>query len=137
MLIVEDINDNQPLIYFDDTKNIIEIYEETFYTLFQTNELSVVDADLGINAMYNVKLERENFSSAFNIIPQNGYQEQSFSISVLNQNLLDYENLEFQSFEITVSIIDWARFLEYILGYTPIYPYRIPLWHTRKTWTGL
>jgi len=110
VLIVEDINDNKPLIYFDDTKNIIEIYEETFYTLFQTNELSIVDADLGINAMYNVKLERENFSSAFNIIPQNGYQEQSFSISVLNQNLLDYENLEFQSFEITVSIMAWALF---------------------------
>ena len=110
MLLVEDINDNIPLIFFDDTKNVIEMYEETFYTLFETSELSIIDADLGVNAMYSVKLEQEKFATAFNIIPQNGYQEQSFSISVLNQNLLDYEVAEFQSFEISVSIL-WMIFI--------------------------
>lgn len=110
MLLVEDINDNIPLIFFDDTKNVIEMYEETFYTLFETSELSIIDADLGVNAMYSVKLEQEKFATAFNIIPQNGYQEQSFSISVLNQNLLDYEVAEFQSFEIFVSIL-WIAFI--------------------------
>lgn len=110
MLLVEDINDNIPLIFFNDTKNVIEMYEETFYTLFETSELSIIDADLGVNAMYSVKLEQEKFATAFNIIPQNGYQEQSFSISVLNQNLLDYEVAEFQSFEISVSIL-WMVFI--------------------------
>lgn len=110
MLLVEDINDNIPLIFFNDTKNVIEMYEETFYTLFETSELSIIDADLGVNAMYSVKLEQEKFATAFNIIPQNGYQEQSFSISVLNQNLLDYEVAEFQSFEISVSIL-WMIFI--------------------------
>ncbi|KAL7052776.1 hypothetical protein ACKWTF_005003 [Chironomus riparius] len=103
VLLVDDLNDNIPLIYFNATKNVIEMYEETFYTLFETSELLIIDADLGTNAMYSVKLERENFASAFNIIPRIGYQEQStFSISVLNQNLLDYENLEFQSFDISI-----------------------------------
>ncbi|XP_070502052.1 cadherin-AgCad1-like isoform X3 [Chironomus tepperi] len=102
VLLVEDLNDNIPLVYFNDSKNVIEMYEETFYTLFDTNELTIIDADLGMNAMYNVRLEREKFASAFNIIPQNGYQEQSFTISVLNQNLLDFEVPEFQSFDITI-----------------------------------
>lgn len=88
------------------------MYEETFYTLFETSELTITDADLGVNAMYTVKLEQEKFASAFNIIPQKGYQEQSFSISVLNQNLLDYEVAEFRSFNISVSIkkiSEWFR----------------------------
>lgn len=103
MLLVDDINDNFPNISFDSSKNVIEIYEETFNTLFSLDELNINDIDLGVNAMYDVKLDPEKFGSAFNIIPASGYQLQGFTISVLNASMLDYEVEEFQKFNISVT----------------------------------
>lgn len=103
-LIVDDVNDNYPEIIFPEEKETVQIKEQTFATLLA---LVVDDLDLGPNASYEVILsqedESEEFSKAFNIIPTNGYQSQSFTISVANTTLIDYEVDEWQKFEITVS----------------------------------
>jgi hypothetical protein len=71
------------------------------------SELYVHDIDLGDHATYEVVLtQKENsaaeFSKAFNIVPSNGYQRQSFSISVLNTDMIDFENEIWQTFEIEI-----------------------------------
>lgn len=105
-LIVDDINDNFPEIYFPEEKEIIEIDEQKFATLVS---LIVDDIDLGPNAAYEILLTQSDgsveFSKAFNIIPSNGYQRQSFVISVADSALIDYEVKEWQKFEITVSVL--------------------------------
>lgn len=103
-LIVDDVNDNFPEIYFPEDKEIIQIKEQSFDTLLS---LVIEDLDLGPNASYEIMLtqnhENVEFSKAFNIIPSNGYQTQSFTISVANTAIIDYEEEEWQQFEITVS----------------------------------
>lgn len=91
------------MVYFAESKNIIEIDEETFYTLFQIEELTIEDRDLGKNAMYSVILKPEKFAVALKITPEKGYQLQGFSISIINARMLDYENEEFQKFNVSVS----------------------------------
>lgn len=104
VLIVNDVNDNLPLVYLSLENNVIEFYEETFLSsLFNSTDLYVEDIDLGGNAMYNVQLTPEEFAAAFNIVPQTGYQKQYFTISVANASMLDYENPNFRSFNINVS----------------------------------
>lgn len=106
-LIVDDINDNLPEIYL--TKTSIVINEETFTTLFTPSELSVADIDLGPHASYEVVLTQDelaaaNFAEAFIIIPGNGYQEQTFTITVADTALIDFEDPDWRSFEITVRV---------------------------------
>lgn len=107
-LIVNDVNDNLPEIYFDEEKEIIEIKEETFATLFTASELIVNDIDLGLHATYDVLLIEEagslaEYSKAFNIVPNNGYQEQGFTISIANTSLIDFEDTLWREFDIIVS----------------------------------
>lgn len=108
-LIVDDINDHLPEIYFPAEKETIRINEQSFQTLFSTLELYVEDLDLGDHATYEVILTQSDdasadYSSAFNIVPGNGYQRQSFSISVINTTLIDYEDEKWQNFDITVKL---------------------------------
>ena len=104
---MDDVNDNLPEIYFPDDKKIIKINEETFTTLFTAKELIVNDIDLGRHATYEIVLTQKEssveYSEAFNIVPNNGYQEQEFTISVSNAALLDFEESLWREFEITVS----------------------------------
>jgi hypothetical protein len=107
-LIVDDINDNLPEIDFPEEKETIQLNEETFATLFTADELIVNDIDLGPHATYRVFLTQKEsseveHSKAFNIVPNNGYQEQGFTLSVANAGLLDYEEELWREFEIIVS----------------------------------
>lgn len=107
-LIVDDINDNAPEISFPDEKQIISINEETFATLFTSSELIVNDIDLAQHATYDIILmekedSRAEYSKAFNIVPNNGYQEQGFTISVADTSLIDFEEPLWREFDIVVS----------------------------------
>ena len=106
-LIVDDINDNLPEIYFSPEMEVIEILEETFATLFSPSEFYVEDIDLGEHASYEIVLSQTDdaaaeFSKAFNIVPSNGYQKQTFTISVADTSLIDFENENWQNIEILV-----------------------------------
>lgn len=108
MLVVDDINDNFPEIDFPVEMAVIHIKEETFATIFTSSELIVDDIDLGPNASYEVLLSKTEsaaveYSNAFNVIPTNGYQRQGFTVTVTNTSLIDYEDVDWQEFEIMVS----------------------------------
>ena len=83
-------------------------------TLFTAKELIVNDIDLGRHATYEIVLTQKEsspseYSEAFNIVPNNGYQEQGFTISVANAALLDFEESLWQEFEIIVSILSISK----------------------------
>lgn len=89
-IILNDINDNLPLITIDTTT--IHIWEETFETL-DFDQFFANDIDLGQNAQYTVELtevatDSQPYSTAFTIIPRAGYQEANFIVSVTNAALL-------------------------------------------------
>lgn len=76
-MIVDDVNDNFPIITFPEDKNVLQINEETFATLFTSSELVVNDIDLADHATYEVILTQKEsalveYSKAFNIVPNNG-----------------------------------------------------------------
>lgn len=110
-LIVDDINDNLPEIYFTSDEEPlppIRILEETFATLFSLTDLYVEDVDLALHATYEVFLSQstdalDTYANAFSIVPNNGYQRQSFAISVVDTKLIDYENPLWREFDVVVS----------------------------------
>lgn len=92
VVIVEDINDHLPEIEI--SPNFVAFREETYLTVPLTR-FSVNDLDLGVHATYNVTLSQNGdilYSEAFDVIPNNGYKEANFKLSVVNAPLLDYEN---------------------------------------------
>lgn len=108
-LIVDDINDNLPEIYLTASDTKIQIKEQQFATLFNSSTLYIEDIDLGSNAEYKVVLSqvkdaKESYSNAFNVIPLNGYQRQTFTISVSDTDLIDYEDVNWQKFTIMVKL---------------------------------
>lgn len=103
-LIVDDINDHFPEIYFTEPMETIQLKEQVFATLLR---FFVEDVDLGQHASYEVVLSQEatdveEYAKAFNIIPINGYQNQSFTISVADTSMIDYEDEKWQKFEVVV-----------------------------------
>lgn len=107
VFIVDDINNNYPEIYFPIGMGIIELKEQVFSTLLSSSEFYIEDIDLGPNASYEVILSQEtsaldDFAKAFNVIPSNGYQKQSFTISVANTSMIDFEDGNWQDFEVIV-----------------------------------
>lgn len=103
-LIIDDINDNFPEIYFPEPMATIKLKEEVFATLLH---FYVEDIDLGQHASYEVVLSQETnaleeYAKAFNIIPINGYQTQSFTISVADTSMIDFEDANWQNFEVFV-----------------------------------
>lgn len=107
-IILNDVNDNLPLITID-TK-VIHIWEETFETL-NFDQFIVNDIDLALNAQYTIVLTEvsdstEPYSTAFTIIPGAGYQESRLIVSVTDAALLDYELLDWQEFEVRVRAVE-------------------------------
>lgn len=110
-IILNDVNDNSPLITID--TDTIFIWESTFETL-PFDQFTVNDRDLGTHATYTVELtqvqgDTEPYSTAFTIIPSAGYQETNFIVSVTDAALLDYENALWQSFDIRVRSVEAAN----------------------------
>ncbi|XP_055680929.1 protein dachsous-like [Lutzomyia longipalpis] len=100
VLIVDDVNDNYPEIYLSPTT--VSIPESTYMQLPFT-QFVIDDIDLGPHATYTVEMvSLENYADAFTIIPNTGYQETSFLITVSNATFLDYEDEVWQSFQMRI-----------------------------------
>lgn len=75
-----------------------QIKESEFATLLRPSDpFYIEDLDLGPHATYEVILTQQtgaaaDYSSAFNIVPNTGYQKQTFTISVADISLIDYED---------------------------------------------
>lgn len=102
IFIIEDINDHYPEI---------EISPKTLF--FPENKILTVpfekfivsDVDLGIHATYNVSIRSSGISeynTAFILIPNSGYQNSSFILSVGNETPLDFEDDDWREFELEV-----------------------------------
>ncbi|XP_059472061.1 cadherin-23-like [Neocloeon triangulifer] len=89
-VIVNDVNDNTPSIT---PSTLTATIDENFMGDINFGEIKVVDPDLGASGQYRVELVDEsenNWKSAFAVIPNSGYQETIFSITVLG--VIDYED---------------------------------------------
>lgn len=93
-----------------------QIKEATFDTLFKPSDpFYIEDIDLGPHATYEVVLTQDagalaEHSLAFNIIPSTGYQKQTFTISVADISLIDYEDPNWRDpFDIIVSFIQITK----------------------------
>lgn len=103
VIIVDDVNDNKPLPFYD--KYEISIREETPLTLNFENEFGFHDRDLGPNAQYNVRLETiypPGAANAFYVAPSTGYQRQTFVMGTVNHTMLDYEDEPFQNISLKI-----------------------------------
>lgn len=63
------------------------------------------------NAMYTVTLidtSTNEYNTAFQVIPSRGYQEYSFSLSIINSALLDYEDDNWRQFSFTMFVEETA-----------------------------
>lgn len=43
-----------------------------------------------------------DYTKAFQIVPTTGFQKMEFSLNIIDTKLLDYENVEWQKFQIKV-----------------------------------
>lgn len=91
---------------------MIKIKESEFATLFRpADPFFIEDLDLGPHATYEVILTQQvgaaaEYSSAFNIVPNTGYQKQTFTLSVADISLIDYEDPDWREpFDIIVGKI--------------------------------
>lgn len=78
---------------------------ESTYTQLPFTRFVIEDIDLGPHATYSVEMvsdTEENFPEAFTIIPNTGYQETSFLITVSNATYLDYENPIWRDFQMRI-----------------------------------
>ncbi|XP_044258008.1 protocadherin Fat 4-like [Tribolium madens] len=94
LLLIEDIDDNIPKIYIDDTddkKNLELTIDEGSNDI--DTKISVSDIDLGENAIYTVELTSDNadFLTAFAIIPGRGYENTTLTLTILDSKKLDFE----------------------------------------------
>ncbi|XP_059617696.1 cadherin-23-like [Phlebotomus argentipes] len=105
VLIVNDLNDNYPEIFL--TPETVEIPEST-YTQLPFTTFLINDIDLGPHATYSVEMlavgeeDVEDYQKAFTIIPNTGYQDTSFLITVSNATFLDYEDLTWREFQMRI-----------------------------------
>ncbi|KAK0078156.1 hypothetical protein PV325_002927 [Microctonus aethiopoides] len=110
IVIVEDKNDNIPEISPD--KLSIDIDEETYMTLDFKQSITISDIDLAENAQYSVRLIDDSiyhWSTAYQIVPNNGYQTNNFTISVVNASLLDYEDENWRNMKIKIKSTEVAN----------------------------
>lgn len=106
---VEDINDHYPEIEID--PETVLLLENKFLTV-PFGEFIVSDLDLGIHATYNVSLianEGISYWKAFDLIPDSGYQTNSFKISVGNAAPVDYEDINWREFDLQVSLFNYTN----------------------------
>ncbi|XP_037943087.1 protocadherin Fat 3-like [Teleopsis dalmanni] len=102
ILIVQDINDHIPEIIME--PNLVQILEQKYLTL-PMDKFIIEDIDLGINATYKAYLMTTNgisYSEAFSLVPNSGYQQTNFSLTVLKADQLDYEIEEWRNFDIMI-----------------------------------
>ncbi|GAB0091829.1 fat-like cadherin-related tumor suppressor homolog [Sergentomyia squamirostris] len=102
VLIVDDVNDNYPEI--DLTPFNVQIPESTYMQLPFTRFI-INDIDLGPHATYSVEMLSDSevlYPNAFTIIPNTGYQETSFLITVSNAEFLDYEDPIWRDFDLKI-----------------------------------
>ncbi|XP_044005260.1 protocadherin Fat 1-like isoform X2 [Aphidius gifuensis] len=110
LIILEDKNDHKPQITPDVLK--IDIKEETYMSLeFNESIIGINDPDLAENGQYSVKLtdSEYNWSSAFLIVPNNGYQSGNFTITIIDASLLDYEDENWRNIEINIVATEVAN----------------------------
>uniref|UniRef100_A0A0C9RKK1 Cdh23_3 protein n=1 Tax=Fopius arisanus TaxID=64838 RepID=A0A0C9RKK1_9HYME len=110
VVIVEDLNDHSPEIAPEKLK--IEIEEEKYVTLNFSKSIVITDPDLAENGQYSVRLidkSMHHWSSAFMIVPNSGYQSGTFTISVVNATLLDYEDENWRNMEIEIEATEVAN----------------------------
>ncbi|XP_043480675.1 cadherin-23-like isoform X2 [Leptopilina heterotoma] len=103
VIVVNDINDHSPEI--KPSILAINILEETYMNLEFNETITIEDPDLAENAQFDVKLENEgdvNWKSAFIIIPNSAYQLGTFTISVVNASLLDYEDEKWRNMKLKI-----------------------------------
>ncbi|XP_073842493.1 cadherin-AgCad1-like isoform X2 [Musca autumnalis] len=103
ILIVQDINDHQPEITMH--PQTVQILEGKYLTL-PLEQFYVEDVDLGTNATYNIFFVNDygttQHYNAFAMIPNSGYQKTDFSLTVTQADRLDYEHLDWRSFQLKI-----------------------------------
>ncbi|KAH0562932.1 hypothetical protein KQX54_001655, partial [Cotesia glomerata] len=110
IVIVEDINDHEPEISPETLS--ITIKEGKYTTLEFEQPVMITDPDLAENAQYSVHLtdgSDYNWHSAFLIVPNTGYQNTYFTISVRDALLLDYENENWRNIKIEIQATEVAN----------------------------
>ncbi|XP_015127857.1 cadherin EGF LAG seven-pass G-type receptor 1 [Diachasma alloeum] len=110
VIIVEDVNDHSPVITPQELT--IAIKEATYMTLDFPESIIITDPDLAENGQYSVSLtdhSEHKWSSAFVVVPTSGYQSGTFTISVLNASLLDYEDEKWRNMEIEIKAVEVAN----------------------------
>ncbi|XP_971388.3 protein dachsous [Tribolium castaneum] len=99
LLIIEDIDDNIPKIYIDDSDKIRELNVtiDEGATEIDT-KISVSDIDFGENAIYTTQLtsDKADFLTAFSIIPGRGYENTTLTLTILDSKKLDFEQPEWR-----------------------------------------
>ncbi|XP_074096384.1 cadherin-AgCad1-like isoform X3 [Cotesia typhae] len=103
VVIIEDINDHEPEILPEMLS--ITIKEGKYTTLEFEQPVMITDPDLAENAQYSVHLTDDsdyNWHSAFLIVPNTGYQNTYFTISVSDALLLDYEDENWRNIKIEI-----------------------------------
>ncbi|XP_063995154.1 protocadherin Fat 4-like [Diachasmimorpha longicaudata] len=110
VIIVEDLNDHSPVVTPQELTIAIE--EAKYMTLNFPAPIIITDPDLAENGQYSVSLidnSEHNWSSAFMIVPNSGYQSETFTLSVLNASLLDYEDEKWRNMAIEIKAVEVAN----------------------------
>ncbi|XP_018321282.1 protocadherin Fat 4 isoform X3 [Agrilus planipennis] len=104
-VIVNDVNDNIPVI----TMSPLSVSIEENKTLSLPINITINDIDTGNNAVYRVQLlddTNNGYNEAFQIVPNQGYKEWTFYLSVSDSSLLDYENEAWQELTFQVRSLE-------------------------------
>lgn len=110
-IILEDKNDHVPT--FDVEPSALSFWENTLMEL-PFERFNIEDIDLGLHATYNVHLQERvsgqivSEIKSFSIIPNNGYQQGTFTITITNAAQLDYELPERRQFDLIVTATEVA-----------------------------
>lgn len=131
VLVVDDVNDNSPTVDMSPTTirimeetyltlpisklivddiDLVIIISTTIYTplplWFVEQYYDVSYIFQGVHATYSVSLNGGrttiDYAKPFLMIPDNGYKEAYFTITIANASLLDYEVAEWRVFDLTV-----------------------------------
>lgn len=111
-IILDDKNDHMPT--FDVEPSTLAFWENTLMEL-PFERFRIEDIDLGAHATYNVHLQERvsgevvSATESFSIIPNNGYQLGTFTLTIVNAAKLDYELPERRQFDLIVTAAEVAE----------------------------
>ncbi|CAB3365089.1 Hypothetical predicted protein [Cloeon dipterum] len=103
-IFVNDVNDNSPTIT---PSQLDEQINEG--TPGNVGDLTVTDLDLGTSGQYNVELIEDSpigAVAAFRVIPNSGYETTTFTISVVNPDLINYENEDWREIKMKFKVTE-------------------------------